>query len=146
QMTGTTWFAHLDTSNAFSARDYACPARFQGLGVANINTPGVASTTNPGAPGIAGRSGPTFATNNPRLVLTGQQNPYAQGIAVTQGAPSGGFIECAHTVTNPLNDRLGNTSHLGINIAFSNPGTLLIPVGVRVFPLKGYEINAWYMY
>jgi hypothetical protein len=28
----------------------------------------------------------------------------------------------------------------------SNPGTLLLPIGVRVFPLKGYEINAWYMH
>src|SRR5262249_21346270 len=32
-LTGTTWFAHLDTSNALSARDYSCPGRFQGLGV-----------------------------------------------------------------------------------------------------------------
>src|SRR6266567_4293409 len=40
-ITGTTWFAHLDTSNAFSARDYACPARFQGLGIQNVNAPGV---------------------------------------------------------------------------------------------------------
>src|SRR5262249_43149243 len=41
QLTGTTWFAHLDTSNALSSRDYACPGRFQGLGV------------NPAAPGVA---------------------------------------------------------------------------------------------
>src|SRR5712691_4846507 len=50
QMTGTTWFAHLDTSNALSARDYTCPARFQGLGIANVNTPGsVGTVTSPGA-------------------------------------------------------------------------------------------------
>ena len=36
--------------------------------------------------------------------------------------------------------------HLGLFSTYSNPGTLTIPVGVRVFPLKGYEINAWYMY
>jgi hypothetical protein len=57
-----------------------------------------------------------------------------------------GFTECAHTVTNPFNDRFGATGHLGINTTLSNPGTLIIPVGVRVFPLKGYEINAWYLY
>jgi hypothetical protein len=49
-------------------------------------------------------------------------------------------------VTNPYNDRLGQTSHPGIFSAYSNPGTMVIPAGVRVFPLKGYEINAWYMY
>src|SRR5207244_8364316 len=42
--------------------------------------------------------------------------------------------------------RFGNTSYLGIESALSNPGTLMIPVGVRVFPLKGYEINAGYIY
>jgi hypothetical protein len=150
QLTGTTWFAHLDTSNALSARDYACPGRFQGLGV-NPAAPGVA-TTNPGASGIPGRPAtptgtlPLSPTNNPTQVIAGQRNPYATGIGVASTAPSGGFVECAHTVTNPYNDRFGNTSHLGINSSYSNPGTLVLPAGIRVFPLKGYEINAWYMY
>jgi hypothetical protein len=150
QLTGTTWFAHLDTSNALSSRDYACPGRFQGLGV-NPAAPGVA-TANPGASGIAGRPAtptgtlPLSPTNNPTQVIAGQQNPYATGIGVTGSSPSAGFIECAHTVTNPYNDRLGATSHLGLNSAYSNPGTMVIPAGVRVFPAKGYEINAWYMY
>src|SRR5437870_8773968 len=145
QMTGTTWFAHLDTSNAFS-RDYSCPARFQGLGVANVNTPGVASTTNPGAPGIVGRGGALYQTNNPTEVRPGGQNPYATGIGVSNATPGGGETECTHTVTSPFNDRLGQTSHLGISTTLGNPGTLLLPIGVRVFPLKGYEINAWYLY
>jgi hypothetical protein len=145
QMTGTPWFAHLDTSNAF-ARDYGCPARFQGLGVANVNTPAVASATNPGAPGITGRSGPQFPASDPRQVLAGQQNPYATGIGVTGSSPGAGFNECSHTVTDPFNDRFGNDSHLGISTALSNPGTLMLPIGIRVFPLKGYEINAWYLY
>jgi len=145
QLTGTTWFAHLDTSNALSARDYACPGRFQGLGV-NPAAPGVAVAGNPGAPGIAGRSGPTLPMTDPKAVIAGQQNPYATGIGVESSGPGNGFIECAHTVTNPYNDRLGNTSHLGINSSYSNPGTLLLPAGIRVFPLKGYEVNAWYMY
>jgi hypothetical protein len=150
QLTGTTWFAHLDTSNALSARDYACPGRFQGLGV-NPAAPGVA-TTNPGASGIPGRPTtptgtlPLSPTNNPRQVVAGQQNPYAQGIGVTGSSPDSGFVECSHAVTNPFNEQFGNTSHLGIFSAFSNPGTLMIPAGVRVFPVKGYEINAWYIY
>src|SRR5215831_19430639 len=87
QLTGTTWFAHLDTSNALSSRDYTCPARFQGLGVANINTPAVAaasptgqlSNAVAGAPGIPGRGGPLVPTNNPQQVIAGQTNPYATG-------------------------------------------------------------------
>src|SRR5207245_8453598 len=54
-------------------------------------------------------------------------------------------IRC-HSCTNPFNDRLGLISHPGISTTLGNPGTLLIPVGIRVFPLQGYEINAWYMY
>jgi hypothetical protein len=146
QLTGTPWFSHLDTSNAISARDYACPARFQGLGVANVNTPGVASATNPGAPNIAGRSGPTVATNDPRRVVAGEQNPYATGIGVSGSTPAKGFVECSHGVSTPFNESFGNTSHLGIESALSNPGTLVIPAGVRIFPVKGYEINVWYIY
>jgi hypothetical protein len=145
QMTGTTWFAHLDTSNAF-ARDYSCPARAQGLGVANINTPGVASTSNPGAPGIVGRSGPYVPASNPSSVFVGAQNPYAVGINALGGTPGVGMTECGHTVTSPFNDRLANTSHLGINTTLGNPGTGLGIVGIRVFPLKGYEFNGWYLY
>jgi hypothetical protein len=145
QMTGTSWFAHLDTSNVF-ARDYACPARFQGLGVTNVNAPAVASPTNPGAPGIAGRSGPLYAATDPRQVVAGQQNPYATGIGVTTSSPGAGYVECTHTVTSPFNDRLGTRSHLGVQSALSNPGTLLGFVGLKVFPLKGYEITGWYAY
>jgi hypothetical protein len=145
QMTGTSWFAHLDTSNIF-ARDYSCPADFQGLGVANVNTPGVASATNPGAPGIPGRSGPVVPTSNPQQVVAGQQNPYATGIGVSRSSPGTGFTECSHGVTTPFNEGFGNTSHLGVNSSLSNPGTLVGFVGLRVFPLKGYEINGWYAY
>src|SRR5262249_33184096 len=136
-LTGTTWFAHLDTSGALSARDYTCPARFQGLGGANGNTPAVPAAPNPptqaqadaGAPGIPGRGGPLVPTNNPDQVIAGQTNPYATGIGVTAATPGGGFNECAHTVTNPYNDRLAASSHPGIYSTYSNPGTLIIPVG-----------------
>src|SRR5215468_1405112 len=153
-LTGTTWFAHLDTSNALSSRDYSCPARFQGLGVANVNTPGVAAApnapseaqANAGAPGIPGRGEPLVPTNNPQQVIQGQTNPYAIGIGGVGGTPGSGFNECGHTVTNPFNDRLGDFSHPGIYTTLSNPGTLLIPVGVRVFPLRGWEAAGWYIY
>jgi hypothetical protein len=77
-------------------------------------------------------------------------NPYAIGSDVLSDAgintTTGAAGECAHTVSNIFNSRIGNTSHVAINISYSNPGTLVIPVGVQVFPLKGHAINAWFTY
>ena len=72
-------------------------------------------------------------------------NPLAVGAAVLGGSPGLGF-ECAHTGQQLFNDKLGNTSHLGINTSYSNPGVMTFPVGVRVFPLKGHEITGWYVH
>jgi hypothetical protein len=71
--------------------------------------------------------------------------PLAVGAAVLGGSAGAGF-ECAHTSQSLFNDRLGNTSHLGINTTYSNPGVLNIPIGVRVFPLKGHEITGWFVH
>src|SRR5207253_3038715 len=60
------------------------------------------------------------------------------------GGTSG--TDCGHDVTYPFNDRVGNLSSLGIATTNSNVGTLLIPVGVKVFPLKGHELTGWYAY
>src|SRR5262249_12341020 len=137
-MTGTPWFARLETSHIFP-RDYACPGRFQGLGGASggpayTTASPISATNNPGAPGIPGRTAGTI-------------NPYNIGPAVTGAATgAGSFSECSHGSDNPFNDLLGNSSHLGIRSAYSNPGTLVIPVGLRAFPLKDHELNAWYIY
>src|SRR5262249_10220338 len=97
----------------------SCPARMQGLGVENPF----------GAPGLA------------RL-------PQHIGIAALANAngPGNGFTECSHTVGTPFNDRLGFFSHPGIGTAYSNPGTLVTPVGLRVFTWKAHEFTGWYMY
>jgi hypothetical protein len=74
-------------------------------------------------------------------------NPYAIGSGITEASAGGGFAECYHGVASLWNSRLGRSSHVGLQgITYSNPGTLLIPVGLRVFPLKGHEITAWYVY
>jgi hypothetical protein len=122
-MTNTPWFAHLDTSNAISARDYSCPARFQGLSAGG------------GAPGIPGRT----ATG-------GAINPLNGGLFTIPANAGAGFTECSHTVTSPFNDRFGTGSHLGMVTLLSNPGTLVIPVGLRAFPLKAHELTGWYLY
>jgi hypothetical protein len=87
-----------------------------------------------------------------RFVRTGApaSNPYAIGsdVLATGGGNTrtGAFAECAHTVSNIYNSRLGDASHVAIVTSYSNPGTLVIPVGLQVFPLKGHRINAWYTY
>jgi hypothetical protein len=73
-------------------------------------------------------------------------NPYAIGAFVLGSGPGAGFAECAHSVANVFNSRLGNGSHVGLAISYSNPGTLVIPVGLKVFPWKEHQINGWYVY
>jgi len=107
QITGTSFFEHLETNTAFAQRDYACPARLQGV------RPAANAATGPRAIG--------------RSVLGGQ-------------------FECSHTTENAFNQRIGFTSHPGMTSAYSNPGTLVVAPGVRVFPLKGHEITGWYTY
>jgi hypothetical protein len=114
-ITGTPFFAHLDTSTAFQLRDYSCPALSQG-----VRTPGAAA--NGGGPA---------------------SNPFAIGASVL--AAGTGTFECSHTTGNPFNDRMGNNSHLGINTTYSNPGVFDIPIGIRTFPLKGHEITGWFV-
>jgi hypothetical protein len=72
-------------------------------------------------------------------------NPSAVGAAVLGGSPGNGF-ECAHSGQQLMNDRLGNTSHPGINTSYSNPGVITFPIGVRVYPLTGHEITGWYVH
>jgi hypothetical protein len=108
QITGVSFFEHLDTSTNFAGRDYACPARSQGV-----------RTTPP----------------------TG--NPQAIGTAVLGG---NGQFQCSHNVTQAFNQVLGTTSHLGLFSTFSNPGTLVVAPGVKVYPLKGHELVGYYVY
>jgi hypothetical protein len=119
-ITATPFFSHLETSNAFAPRDYSCPARLQGLRNA---VPG--GTTPAGLPRPISAIGTT--------VLAG-------GVAGSAAA------DCTHSTGNPFNDRIGIASHLGIITTYSNPGTIVVPVGVRVFPLKGHEMTGWYVY
>jgi hypothetical protein len=66
--------------------------------------------------------------------------------AVGGGGALFGGQEFSHTVGNPLNDRIANFMHPGLNITYSNPGTLLIPVGVKIAPATGHEIALAYLH
>jgi hypothetical protein len=109
QITGVSWFEHLDTSTNFAGRDYACPARSAGV----------------------------------RTAANAVTGPQAIGARVLGG---NGEDECNHTVSNPFNQRLGFNSHLGISSSYSNPGTLVVAPGVKVYPLKGHEVVGYYVY
>jgi len=71
-------------------------------------------------------------------------NPYVVGGQVL--GYGGGTTECSHSTSNVFNSRLGLTSHVGLVSTYSNPGTLVIPAGLRVFPLKGHEVTGWVVY
>jgi len=72
-------------------------------------------------------------------------NPYAVGAQVV-GDGGGGAAECSHSTSQVWNNRIGATSHVGLVSEYSNPGTMLIPVGLKVFPVKGHEITGYYVY
>jgi hypothetical protein len=73
-------------------------------------------------------------------------DPLAIGAAVMTGGDSPAGTDCWHQVGIPFNDEAGELSHLGLRTAYSNVGTLLIPVGLKVFPLRGHEITGGYTY
>jgi hypothetical protein len=109
QITGVSFFEHLDTSTNFAGRDYACPARSQGI----------------------------------RTAANAQTGPQAIGTQVLGG---NGQFQCSHNVTQAFNQVLGTTSHLGLFSTYSNPGTLVVAPGVKVYPLKGHEVVGYYVY
>jgi hypothetical protein len=63
------------------------------------------------------------------------------GVAANQGG-----TEFRHSVGNPFSDRIGNAAHLGINLTYSNPGALLIPAGIQISPVRGHQLDLYYVY
>jgi hypothetical protein len=60
--------------------------------------------------------------------------------------PVFGGQEFGHTVGNPFNDRIANLEHPGVNTTYGNPGTLVIPAGLKIAPAKGHELVLAYIY
>src|SRR5262249_1266287 len=73
-------------------------------------------------------------------------NPVNVGLGAFTSSASSGFNQCTHGVSTPFNQRIGFTSHLGIATSYSNPGVILVPVGLKVYPLKGHEIVGFFIY
>jgi hypothetical protein len=53
--------------------------------------------------------------------------------------------EFLHSNSSPFNDRIGNTLS-GLDTTYSNPGTFTLTPGVKIFPVKGHELDLWYSY
>jgi hypothetical protein len=89
-ITGTPYFAHLETSNAFTLRDYSCPALLQGVRTPGAADNGAGPPGNPSAVGAAvlGQGGTqqcTHTTGNPFNDRVGYTSH--PGIATTYSNP-----------------------------------------------------------
>jgi hypothetical protein len=68
----------------------------------------------------------------------------ARATATTLGGVGGS--QFAHSNDNQFNNRLGSGLTPGISTTYSNPGTVLPFVGLKVFPMKGHEVVGAYIY
>ena len=67
-------------------------------------------------------------------------------ISAPARAPVGGGMNGHHTVDAIFPNAIGNTAHDGFDTDLSNPGTVSVIAGVKIFPLKGHQVNVWYSY
>jgi hypothetical protein len=89
----------------------------------------------------------TLITNSPYFAFLDTSPSVGDwGPAAPARAPGAGGNLFRHTTGSPFADLLGNATHAGISTTYSNPGTLLIPVGVKIAPLQGHEILPYYLY
>jgi hypothetical protein len=75
-----------------------------------------------------------------------------RGTASPARAGYAGGAQFRHSVGNPFSDRIGNTAHrnrLGVqvvNTPLSNPGVLMPMAGVKLAPLKGHNVDLWWIW
>ena len=80
------------------------------------------------------------------------ESPAMSRRSVAPAYAPGFDAEFRKTTGSVFSDRLGRTEHrtatgvVRIDTTYSNPGTLVIPVGLKINPLKGHEIVAYYAY
>jgi hypothetical protein len=75
-----------------------------------------------------------------------------RGTAAPARAGYAGGSQFRHTVGNPFSDRLGNTAHRNaagvqvVNSSMSNPGVLMPMAGIKTSPVKGHDIDLWWIW
>jgi hypothetical protein len=75
-----------------------------------------------------------------------------RGTAAPARANYAGGAQFRHSVGNPFSDRLGNTAHrnrAGVvmaNTTLSNPGVMMPMAGIKTTPLKGHNVDVWWIW
>jgi hypothetical protein len=91
---------------------------------------------------LVGNGHMNYLTTTP--TVDGHSGPAVPGRARLDNSMDGNQFR--HVTGNPFSDRIGNITHPGIRITYSNPGALLIPAGVHIAPVAGHLISLWYLY
>lgn len=101
-----------------------------------------------------------FGMADNEINLTGFGGPFTvqdggvinDWIVAPAGAPIAGGATGHHTVYSAFNDKIANGVNTqsdgsgGVLSPLSNPGTLALVAGAKIFPTAGHEIRVWYVY
>jgi len=88
----------------------------------------------------------TLTTGQPEFsVLTRAPSWGGRDTRVPANANIGSGVEFMHTVGNPFGDRTGYTVS-GLTTTYSNAGTFTLAPGIKIFPVKGHELDLFYVY
>jgi hypothetical protein len=75
-----------------------------------------------------------------------------RGTAAPARAGYAGGAQFRHTVGNPFSDRIGNLAHrdrnnvVRITSSMSNPGVVMPMAGIKASPLKGHDVDVWWIW
>jgi hypothetical protein len=88
----------------------------------------------------------TLTTGEPEFaVLTRSPSWGGRDMGTPARANIGTGFEFLHTVGNPFGDRVGNGLS-GVTTTYTNAGTFTLAPGVKIFPVKGHELDVFYVY
>jgi hypothetical protein len=88
----------------------------------------------------------TLTAGQPEFAVLTQSPAWgARDVGPPARAPIGVGNEFLHSVGNPFNDRVGNGLS-GLSVTYTNAGTFTLVPGVKIFPVKGHEVDLWYAY
>jgi hypothetical protein len=88
----------------------------------------------------------TLTTNQAEFSSLEQSPAWgARDVGPPARAPIGVGNEFLHSVGNPFNDRVGDGLS-GLSTTYTNAGTFTLVPGVKIFPVKGHEVDVFYAY
>jgi hypothetical protein len=88
----------------------------------------------------------TLTTGEPEFAVLDRSPSWGgRDTGVPARANIGTGTEFMHTVGNPFGDRVGNGLS-GLTTTYTNAGTFTLAPGVKIFPVKGHELDLFYVY